>query len=158
MKNAYSNRISIEAVIDRLLGAPLSELRSKWSAAHPGVAIPAGLPRDLIVRGILWSVQCKQFGDISTAVERKLDGLAHQLAVSGTLEIERSVRPKAGTRLIREWRGRTYVVDVSGVGFVHDGRHFASLSHIARVITGTRWSGPRFFGLQRQGASARDDG
>ena len=77
-----------------------------------------------------------------------LEKMARQLAVSGTLEIERSVRPKPGTRLIREWQGRTYVVEVGDTDFLHDGNSYASLSHVARAITGTRWSGPRFFGLR----------
>ncbi len=52
-----------------------------------------------------------------------------------------------GTRLVREWHGRSHVVDVVEQGFVYDGKTFKSLSAIARAITGARWSGPRFFGL-----------
>ena len=52
-----------------------------------------------------------------------------------------------GSRLIREWRGRTHTVDVLDSGFRCDGKQYRSLSEIARAITGGRWSGPRFFGL-----------
>lgn len=54
-----------------------------------------------------------------------------------------------GTRLIREWQGKTYQVLVTADGFEWDGRRFKSLSAIARTITGTRWSGPAFFGVGR---------
>ncbi len=126
----------------------LEDLRQRWRSAHPGVAIPKGLSRDLMIRGIVWNEQCSRYGGLPAEAERVLDKMARQLATSGTLEIERSVRPKAGTRIIREWRGKTYVVEVADDGFLHDGARYASLSHIARVITGTRWSGPRFFGLK----------
>ena len=52
-----------------------------------------------------------------------------------------------GTRLMREWRGRTYRIDVLETGFLCHGKHYGSLSQIVRAITGARWSGPRFFGL-----------
>lgn len=55
--------------------------------------------------------------------------------------------PAAGARLLRDWNGRTHVVDVTKEGFVYEGRHHRSLSSIAREITGAHWSGPRFFGL-----------
>lgn len=64
--------------------------------------------------------------------------------------MEREVRLKPGTRLIREWRGQTYRVEVTSEGYVMEDRNYASLSHIARSITGTRWSGPRFFGLKQR--------
>lgn len=54
---------------------------------------------------------------------------------------------KAGTRLLRSWNGRSIEVNVTDTGFEHDGRSFKSLSKIAREVTGTAWSGPRFFGL-----------
>lgn len=59
-------------------------------------------------------------------------------------------RVKPGGRLIREWNGVTHVVDVTDGGFLWNGQSFASLSQVARAITGARWSGPRFFGLRRQ--------
>ena len=66
---------------------------------------------------------------------------------------------KPGTVLTREWRGTLHKVHVLDPGFAHQGRTYRSLSEIARVITGTRWSGPRFFGVAAQGAeksSARE--
>jgi hypothetical protein len=61
------------------------------------------------------------------------------------LGLERAAKP--GTRLVRQWRGRTFHVTVTDDGFVYDDRNYTSLSQIAQAITGTKWSGPRFFGL-----------
>ncbi len=57
----------------------------------------------------------------------------------------------AGTRLVREWNGRTISVDVQGESYVWNDQHYGSLSEIARAVTGTRWSGPRFFGVAGRG-------
>lgn len=138
----------VKVLIAQLNELPLGHLRQRWRGAHPGVQIPERLSRDLMVRSITWHEQCSRYGGLAPATERVLDKMARQLEVTGTLEIERSVRPKTGTRILREWRGRTYVVEVADGGFLHDGSKFASLSHVARAITGTRWSGPRFFGLK----------
>jgi hypothetical protein len=65
--------------------------------------------------------------------------------------IEDATRPpiQSGTHLMREWNGRTYLVEVINDGFLLDGRKYRSLSAIARKITGAHWSGPRFFGVNR---------
>ena len=150
MSAAQDDGRDTQAIVADLIAAPLGELRTRWRAAHPGAVLPKKLSRDLLVRGIAWQIQCRRHGGPEPKAERTLEKMARQLAVSGTLEIERSVRPKPGTRLIREWRRRTYVVEVGDSGFFHDGVTYASLSHVARAITGTRWSGPRFFGLRPQ--------
>jgi hypothetical protein len=137
--------------IDDLLGAPLPELRREWQRWHPKAILPTGLPRDLLVRSIAWQMQAEEHGGLSPSDERRLARLAAQLAKSGEIDLEREVRLKPGTRLIREWRGRTYRVEVVSDGFVMDDRRYVSLSHVARAITGTRWSGPRFFGLKQRG-------
>lgn len=149
---------SIPTLVGRLMQAPLDDLRNTWRSAHPGLPLPTGLSRDLMVRGIAWSEQCKRYGGLSPAIQTMLDKMAGQLKASGTLEIERSVRPKIGTRIIREWRGKTYVVEVCDNGFLHDGAKYASLSHVARAITGTRWSGPRFFGLKPDPVVREEEG
>lgn len=142
----------------RLACAPLTELRAEWVRHHPQTVLPCGLPRDLLVRSIAWTLQERAEGGHSPAIQRQLESLAAQLAKSGDVDIERQVRLKPGTRLIREWRGQTYRVEVTGDGYAMDDRNYASLSHVARAITGTRWSGPRFFGLkQRRLAGGNSD-
>lgn len=138
------------ATLHHLMQAPLPDLRVEWQRWHPGLQLPSGLPRDLLVRSIAWQMQAKDHGGLPREVERQLERLAAQLAKSGDLEIEREVRLKPGTRLIREWRGQTYRVEVLKDGYLMEERRYASLSHVARAITGTRWSGPRFFGLKQR--------
>lgn len=145
-------------VIVELITLPIADLRDQWRAAHPTLTMPDKLPRDLLVRSIVWSIQSEQRGGLSSAAERSLDKMSRQLATTGSLELDRTVRPKPGTRLIREWRGKTYVVEVGDDGFTHDEETYSSLSHVARAITGTRWSGPRFFGLRPEDAEQSADG
>ena len=79
---------------------------------------------------------------------RLLDQLVKAAAAkpNGRLELPRRIKP--GSELVRTWKGKTYRVMVMADGFAYDGKTFASLSEIASEITGTRWNGPRFFGLR----------
>jgi Protein of unknown function (DUF2924) len=72
---------------------------------------------------------------------------------NGRLELPRRIKP--GSELVRTWNRKTYRVMVMAEGFAYDGKAFASLSEIASAITGTRWNGPRFFGLRS--SSNRED-
>lgn len=150
--------LPLDDVVQELCALPLADLRDKWKAAHLGLQLPDKLPRDLLVRSIVWAIECAQEGGLPSGAERALEKMSRQIATTGTLEIERAVRPKPGTRLIREWRGKTYVVEVSDHGFTHDEQTYSSLSHVARAITGTRWSGPRFFGLRPEDVEGVGDG
>jgi hypothetical protein len=146
--------ISTEAEIRRLADLPLKQLRSEWHQAHPERWMPDRLPRDLLVRMIAWKLQNEQIGRSSSALSTRLDRLAKQLCGSGSLSIEREVQLKPGTSLIREWGGQTHRVTALDEGFLWNDRSYASLSEVAREITGTRWSGPRFFGLKQRSSGA----
>ena len=89
-------------------------------------------------------------GAAPSALTRELYRLAEQLERSGDLDVERQLSLKTGTRLVREWHGRTCHVTVLEEGFLFENRRYASLSQIARAVTGARWSGPRFFGLRQR--------
>ena len=95
-----------------------------------------------------WHLQAAKFGGLDAQSQRQLRQIAGALERDGTYEpqIRRNVSP--GVELIREWKGTAHKVTATLEGFRYDGRHFRSLSDIARTITGTRWSGPRFFGLE----------
>jgi hypothetical protein len=82
-------------------------------------------------------------------VQRELERVAGGVPKAPQLKRAPSLTP--GARLIREWNGRTIVVEVREVGFCWEERTFRSLSEIAREVTGAHWSGPRFFGLRRNG-------
>ena len=141
--------------VARLSELPLPELRSEWHRWHPERQIPARLSRDLLVRTIAWKLQEQVYGRCPPMLTRKLERLAAQLERSGNLDIEREAYLKPGTLLVREWRGQTFRVTATQDGFLYDGRPFESLSEIARTITGTKWSGPRFFGLKQRTGRGR---
>lgn len=131
----------------------LPMLRAEWARMH-GAPPPVDLGRDLMARGISYKRQEKE-QRVPPALRRELTRLAGQLDRSGDLNIERQATIKPGTRLVREWKGRTCVVTVVKDGFLFDGECYASLTKIACAITGVNWSGPRFFGL-RQRSSAKE--
>lgn len=98
---------------------------------------------------IAYEQQCKPAGGLSTATRRALKQIARGKEVASAAHTTLS----PGARLVREWNGRSYHVDVVEGGFSMDGRTWPSLSAIAKHITGTTWSGPRFFGLTGRGAA-----
>jgi hypothetical protein len=124
-----------------------AQLRERWVQAGQGAApaVPTGLLRRLLAQAL----QERRHGRLPAMVLREL-----QRAQSGTVPTPPSRPARAltpGTRLIREWNGRTVAVEVLDDGFRWDERTFRSLSEIAREVTGAHWSGPRFFGLRRHG-------
>ena len=91
-------------------------------------------------RVLIWEAQNSALGGVSAKTKRRLAQIASRKSVPTTA--------KPGSHLIREWNGRTYQVEVVEGGYVMDGKTWKSLSAIAKHITGTHWSGPRFFGVQ----------
>jgi Protein of unknown function (DUF2924) len=106
------------------------------------------LRRSLLFRILSYRLQEQAFGGISLASHRRLLEMAKKLKASpdDPLSHGRSVKP--GTRLIRQWNNRTHVVTVMKGLYEYGGSPYKSLSEIARLITGTQWSGPLFFGLK----------
>ena len=123
-----------------------SELRRTWRKIW-GVAPPRRLRRDLLLLGLAWRLQAQAEGGLRSATERRLLKLADKRDHPGVVPAP-PIRLKPGTRLLREWRGEAHEVEVLPQGFGWRGARYASLSEIAREITGARWSGPRFFGLR----------
>jgi hypothetical protein len=106
--------------------------------------------RDYLIPRLAWRIQELAYGGLSDPVRERIDRLLcseEQAKPRGN----RIKRPMVGTKLIREYQGVEHQVTVTRNGFEYQGRTFRSLSHIAREITGTRWSGPLFFGLTRNG-------
>ncbi len=131
------------AALDRL-DAPA--LRAEWAKAF-GRPAPARLGRDLLARALACRIQEQAWGGLQPAAGRRLQRLAAALQKGEPMSSEPPSRLAPGVRLMREWNGETHVVDVLERGFAWRGATHRSLSAIARAITGTRWSGPRFFGL-----------
>ncbi|MGI8705012.1 MAG: DUF2924 domain-containing protein [Sphingomicrobium sp.] len=127
----------------------IGELRRLWEQVH-GRPPPGGLGRNLLVRALEWEAQARHSGGIPPSLRREMSRLERQLVQSGEIDLERHASLKPGTRLVREWQGRTIRVDVLSGGFEHEGRVYSSLSQLVTELTGTRWSGPRFFGLRQK--------
>lgn len=118
-------------------------LRVAWTEVF-GRAPPHHLSMLFMRKALLWHAQCRAFGGHSTYTKRALKSALSGAGVAPAVSIQR------GAQLIREWNGRTYHVDVVAEGYVLNGERFKSLSAVALHITGTAWSGPRFFGLNRK--------
>ena len=115
---------------------------------------PKRIARDLLILGVAWKVQERALGGLGAATRRRLGELAQEIERDGDVVRDRVARARPGAKLIREWRGETHIVTVTDDGFEWRGRHWRSLSVIAREITGVHWSGPRFFGVNGKGAPA----
>jgi len=124
-------------------------LRAEWRRlyrAHP----PKRVARDLLLLAVAWKLQEQAYGGLGAATRRRVADLAATLERDGDVTRNRVARLKPGARLVREWRGETHTVIVREDGFEWKGRHWRSLSVVAREITGGHWSGPRFFGLKEK--------
>ena len=122
-----------------------AQLRDEWQRVHRAEP-PPGFGGDLLARSIAYTWQEKAYGGLPSAITREIRRAVTDLAAS-SLVPNRTPQLRPGTRLTREWNGRTHHVHVVDDGFEYAARHYRSLSAIAREITGAVWSGPRFFGL-----------
>jgi hypothetical protein len=144
----HANSEHLADGVNELLTLDAGALRQKWAALFG--AEPSPLVGDaLIIRALAYRLQEKKLGGLKPAAQRILDRFSE--CPSGAAS-EKVPQPhiEAGTVLIREWGGIHHRVAVLDHDVVYRGRRYKSLSEVARVITGTRWSGPRFFGLKRR--------
>jgi hypothetical protein len=118
------------------------ELIRSWIEMARSAPPPMTLSRDLLLRGLAYELQAQSSGKLTRREIADLRSFSNR--GKGTV----GPRIKAGSRLLRLWQGRTHEVVVLEDGFLWEGEEYETLSVIARAITGTRWSGPRFFGLK----------
>jgi len=123
-------------LLHHLETADLRELRSEWEQRYG--AVPKLRSADLLRRMLAWRIQSAADGGFDRATRKLLTG--------GTAGPE--VLLSEGTVITREWKGDRHEVEVTEGGFIYRGERWKSLSEVARTITGTRWNGPRFFGLR----------
>jgi hypothetical protein len=137
----------VEAELDRLPTMPIAGLRKRYRELFR-TEPPKAFGPDLLRRSIAQRIQERAYGGLPASTRRLLDQLvkAAMTKPNGRLKLPRRIRP--GSELVRTWNGKTYRVLVMADGFAHEGKTFTSLSEIASEITGTRWNGPRFFGLR----------
>ena len=127
----------------RFLGeASVLQLRELWRERH-GVDAPKGFSKDLLARALAYQIQEEILGSLERAYERRLD---EGKRPGSTAELHL----KPGSVVVREYQGQVHAVTILPNGFSWQGETYASLSTIARKITGTIWNGPRFFGLRQR--------
>ncbi|PKB13364.1 Protein of unknown function (DUF2924) [Novosphingobium kunmingense] len=133
------SRASLEAELAVLADASPAQLREQWLEVtrRPLPRVSPGLLR----LALAWELQARSRGGLPRRVSQKLAQIAS--AKTSTREVQ------PGMRLVREWQGKVHVVTISEDGVIQwNDRAWKSLSEVARTITGTRWSGPAFFGLK----------
>ena len=138
----------VESQIAGLANRSTQDLRVAWRQLHRA-GPPLGLSRDLLIRALANQLQEQIYGGVSRVLRRRLQSLA-AASDKATMAVDPGVVLKAGTTLVRQWRGHTHTVLVHKDGFEHEGQRYRSLSLIAERITGAHWSGPRFFGLTKR--------
>ena len=139
MSRPSFEREAIEAEIDRVRSLGVDSLRTLWGSSPP----PA-FSKDILARFLCWHIQEQAFGGLDPKTAKHLGGFAR----GDRSRADRPRRLKPGTVLLREYQGERHTVTVVAKGYVWREATYASLSSIARAITGTAWNGPRFFGLR----------
>ena len=134
--------------LDRLAELSLEDLKAEWVRRYDAPA--PNLSADLLRLGIGYRLQEQKLGRVSRASRSFLRQVAVRAGEGAVARpLPRKLTP--GTRLMRDWHGVGHTVTVRDQGFEYDGKHWKSLTAIARAITGVHWNGPRFFGLTGSG-------
>ena len=110
---------------------------------------PPKLRKELMVPILAYRMQERELGGLSHTARRQLREVAASLKTKKPSEERSDSDPQTGTRLLRMWHGEMHEVIATGSGYQYRGQTYSSLSKIARGITGTRWSGPLFFGVRK---------
>lgn len=139
----------VDVEIGRLRDLDIEGLRRRWHALF-GRPPPPHLSRHLLFRTLAYRLQVDRWGDLNGETRRLLDRSGSPEEAGKTaIELSRRIKDlRAGTILTREWKGRMQRVAVLADNFAWNGKSYPSLSKVAFAITGTRWNGPRFFGLR----------
>lgn len=157
MKHKVSSTTSALAhEIAALREATPAELKERWRALYC-TEPPRRISRDLLVRALAYRIQEKALGGLKPSTRRLLAKVAADASANRPIEVAPEPCCKPGTVLLREWHGTQHQVIVREDGIVFRGKPYKSLSEVANRITGTKWSGPRFFGL-KSNRQERSDG
>jgi hypothetical protein len=123
------------------------ELKNRWRDLY-GTKPPQKIHRSLLIAAVAHRMQQNALGAVKSSVRRHLIQAANNPATARPSFNYPSQRPRAGTVLVRDWGGVAHQAQVLEDGILFRSQRYKSLSEVARVITGTRWSGPLFFGLK----------
>lgn len=172
--------INVAGLVGNISGYDRLTLAKEWRTLF-GTAPAKNISSAILIRIIAHEHQCRTYGGLNVgskrALRKELGSSYHKQSSNTVSDLTKlnskrdrpittsrsqtslqSINPSllaAGTQLVREWNGRPYRVEVIESGFVLDGKSYSSLSAIAKKITGTHWSGPRFFGLNKVGNQSR---
>jgi hypothetical protein len=138
----------LESEIAALDELPAHDLRIAWRRLYRERPLRC-LNRDLMIRAIAYRMQERAHGGLPPATRRRLRSLVGEIETKGTGAFDPGIALKPGARLAREWGGHMHTVVALENGFDYDGERYPSLTRIATLITGTHWSGPRFFGIRK---------
>ncbi|HEY0219221.1 MAG TPA: DUF2924 domain-containing protein [Afipia sp.] len=155
--DAKSTDLTVDAELDGLTKASIVDLRKRYREFFR-TDPPKAFGRDLLRRSIAHKIQENAYGGLSRPTQRMLGQLvkASSSKPNGKLDLPRRIKP--GSELVRIWKGNTYRVVVQAEGFFYEGKTYAGLSEIASLIAGSRWNGPRFFGLRSKSEQALGHG
>ena len=144
-----SDRETVAVEIARLRDLDIAQLRNRWQTVF-GRRSPSQLPRHLLLRVLAYRLQADHLGDLDGECRRLLDrsGSPEEAGRRAVDLSWRTAELRPGTVLGREWNGRMHRVAVLAENFAWNGKSYPSLSKVALAITGTRWNGPKFFGLR----------
>lgn len=153
----FKPEIAVEEELVRLLTMPIVQLRKRYRElfrAEP----PKAFGPNLLRRSIARIIQEKAYGGLLPSTKRLLAQLVQATSAkpNGRLQLPQKIKP--GSELVRTWNGRTYRIAVMANGFSYNGKTYDSLSEIATQITGTKWNGPRFFGLRALKSQTEEGG
>jgi hypothetical protein len=149
MKRMISNAKSEELIreLKDLETQTDDELKDRWRDLY-GTKPPQKIHRSILIAAVAHRMQENALGALKSSVRRHLMQAANNPATARASSNYPSLRPRAGTVLVRDWGGVTHQAQVLEDGILFRSKRYKSLSEVARVITGTRWSGPLFFGLK----------
>jgi hypothetical protein len=148
---ALQEQNTLDIEIARLRDLDVGELRARWQTVF-GRRAPPHLPRHLLFRVLAYRLQADRLGDLDGESQRLLDrsGSPETAAQRAVSMGQHTAELRPGTMLGREWNGQMHRVAVLTEGFAWNGKTYRSLTKVAFAITGTRWSGPKFFGLRER--------
>ena len=139
----------ISAKLEQLPRMRTAKLRGLWQELFDKPVHPK-LRRDLMIPILAYRIQENAYGGLKPSTRKRLQKLAEELERDPKAQLQPNQQIKTGTKLLRQWQGKTHNVMVLDDGFDYRNKRYESLSEIARQITGTRWSGPLFFGLKQR--------
>ena len=141
------SREAISHKLACLRSLPIRELKQQWRSLYRSEP-PHRVSRELLTRAVAYRIQEQALGGLKPSTRRLLERFAGDARSGRPLTLSPCAPASAGTVLMRDWQGTTHEVKVLDRGVLYKRKRYRSLSEVARLITGSRWSGPLFFGLR----------